>query len=329
MIFHYTFLCVACYDPGHQRLYYTDGTTSRWDMPPVASLPAPPLKSSILTTQKLTTDTHSVVNSVQPISVHLRDRNSVDPAPASETEGYKLFVGNVDPQGSTLEFKQLFMRCGATDAFIVRKRGPVSATHGFASFPSKALRDIALRSRIDFCGRTLKLDIAKPAAAHHQKPHRPRDPLAYKRTIFITGIPYTTTRRDLAQIFSKYHPQSVRLPYDKHHLRIKGYAFVEFESEDSCRTILSTFPTLQIGNRECKLQRAHNTAGSSESDSSDSESSYSLEDTSSNSHTQRDRNHSFDPNTHQAPHPFICGSCKQTFPTKEQFVRHFQKAHPN
>jgi len=74
------------------------------------------------------------------------------------------------------------------------------------------------------------------------------------KTVFVTNLPFTATENKLRAMFEP-QVKSVRLPRDQESWKLKGYAYVEFESADELPRALA-LNKQQMEGRVLSVERA-------------------------------------------------------------------------
>lgn len=76
-------------------------------------------------------------------------------------------------------------------------------------------------------------------------------------TLYVGNIPYTVSEKDLQSAFSAYgNVESVKIIKDRETGRSKGFAFVEFTSDDEGREAARSMNGYQINGRPLKVNEA-------------------------------------------------------------------------
>jgi RNA recognition motif-containing protein len=76
-------------------------------------------------------------------------------------------------------------------------------------------------------------------------------------SIFIGNLSYEVTQADLREVFAEYGTvKSVRLPTDRETGKVRGFAFVEMESEDQETAAIETLDGAEWMGRNLKVSKA-------------------------------------------------------------------------
>ena len=93
--------------------------------------------------------------------------------------------------------------------------------------------------------------MAAPAA----RPRKGR--LQVSTKLFVGNLDFKTTQGELQALFSQVGPVSdVFLPNDRATGRPRGFAFVEYESEDHAREAIERFNNFELGGRALRVNAA-------------------------------------------------------------------------
>ena len=75
--------------------------------------------------------------------------------------------------------------------------------------------------------------------------------------VFVGNLDFKTTRDQLEEMFSEIgRPVDVSLPMDRATGRPRGFAFVEFETEEQARHAIARFNEHDLGGRPLRLNLA-------------------------------------------------------------------------
>jgi RNA recognition motif-containing protein len=75
--------------------------------------------------------------------------------------------------------------------------------------------------------------------------------------LFVGNLDFGTTRNDLEALFSQIGPlKDVFLPVDRTTSRPRGFAFVEFESEEDAKRAIARFNGHEVSGRALKVNVA-------------------------------------------------------------------------
>ncbi len=75
--------------------------------------------------------------------------------------------------------------------------------------------------------------------------------------LFVGGLPFSTTEDELNSIFSEYGTvSSVKIPLARDTNRSRGFAFVEFESEEEGKAAATALNGKEVGGRSIQVNQA-------------------------------------------------------------------------
>ena len=190
-------------------------------------------------------------------------------------EGIKtLWVGqlswNVDNEWLKSEFEQFGTVVDARvqyDRDSGRSRG-----FGYVDFESAADAKKASQQAagMEVDGRALRVDLQAPRTPRDRADTRAKrfndelsDPT---NTLFLGGLAWSLTEDDIWNAFSEYgEVAGVRLPKDPESGKVKGFGYVEFDSEENATKALQALNGQQLGGRPVRIDYAgkrDNTGGS-------------------------------------------------------------------
>ena len=179
----------------------------------------------------------------------------------SEEQERKLFVGGLNKiQTDEESLRSFFIKYGGIiDCTIMRDADKQSRGFGFVLFDSASSVDEIISLRKE--GKNFTLD------DHHIEVKRalPKVPGGtagssrtggLNRKIFVGGLPNKATDDDLKGYFSKYGKVTeTELLRDRDTNRLRGFAFVTFEDEDSADKCIQR-RTHEICKKICEVKRA-------------------------------------------------------------------------
>jgi len=73
------------------------------------------------------------------------------------------------------------------------------------------------------------------------------------RTIYIGNMPYTTTKEELIRLVHPRKVERVTIPTDRETDRPRGFAFVEFASDEDAASAVQDLDGTEFGNRTLKV----------------------------------------------------------------------------
>ena len=75
--------------------------------------------------------------------------------------------------------------------------------------------------------------------------------------LFVGGLPFTTTEDEIRSLFSEYGTvSSVKIPLNRETNRSRGFAFVEFESEEEGKAAEAALNGKELGGRNIQVNQA-------------------------------------------------------------------------
>ncbi len=76
-------------------------------------------------------------------------------------------------------------------------------------------------------------------------------------SVFVGNLPYEVSQEDLKQVFVEYGTvKSVRLPTDRETGRVRGFAFVEMESDEEETAAIEALDGAEWVGRNLKVSKA-------------------------------------------------------------------------
>jgi RNA recognition motif-containing protein len=132
-----------------------------------------------------------------------------------------------------------------------RRGDAYSLGYGFVEFKSPEAAQRALNHHEDIIvdSRRLVLHLARP----------PRPPK--RDTAFIAGIPEGTTVEEIKAVFAEYNPISARIACFAGASTGRGYAFVQFDTEEHQSAAVHNLKTIQLHGGESKVRFARPQSG--------------------------------------------------------------------
>lgn len=171
----------------------------------------------------------------------------------AEAQAKTVFVGGVPEKIDRKEFGGLFLKFGEIEeirfpgariVYFKGKKTRVRRAFGFVQYTTEEGCKKALEnSTVDFAGVTLTLKAALPPKQHNK----------LKDTAFIVGIPSGTTEDMLKEKFAKYNVISVKIPKVSTDASSKGYAFVQFDSEEHFESALNANKEFELNGGQSKM----------------------------------------------------------------------------
>ncbi|EPZ36383.1 RNA-binding domain-containing protein [Rozella allomycis CSF55] len=206
---------------------------------------------------------------------------------ASDKEGRKIFVGNLDFQTTNIELKEFFATEGKVLKAHIITRGTLSRGYGFVTFEKaeEAERAVEKLNQTELNGRKINCEIAIPREHHNESNARGRGRLGRrgrgrgrgrggfrggrrfsKRRIaqgepstdmvFVTNIPYSVDEDELTNHFKGLSVSEVTIPRNSHNQRSRGFAFVTFSKAEDQKKAVEKFDQTEIEGRSLKVRIA-------------------------------------------------------------------------
>jgi len=182
----------------------------------------------------------------------------------NEEQERKLFVGGLNKATTDEEqLKQYFEQYGEIiDCNIMRDQEKRSRGFGFILFEDAGSVDkiiAAKKDGSDFCIDENRIEIkrALPKVPRSNDSSRPdRFDHRLQRKIFVGGLPSTANEEDLRNYFERYgRVNEIELLRDRETNRLRGFAFVTFDDEDSADKCLQR-RSHDICQKVCEVKRA-------------------------------------------------------------------------
>lgn len=148
-------------------------------------------------------------------------------------EGTTVFVGQLNFDATAEEIRTHFGQCGPVSDVRLRMHPNGVKSRGFAhiDFTSAEGKQAAMAlDGTEFMGRTIRVDDAQPAQG------RSTDTNYGPKTdkVFVANLSYDTDEDSLKQAFEKFGTivGEIGLPISRDTGRIRGIAYIQFETED-------------------------------------------------------------------------------------------------
>lgn len=180
-------------------------------------------------------------------------------AEADEQER-KLFVGGLNKITDDDNLRGYFGKYGEiVDCSIMRDPEKKSRGFGFILFDDSTSVDKIIAAKKD--GTTFSVD-ERTIEIKRALPKVPRGTIGAPRAerlnkkIFVGGLPNTITEEDVKMYFEAFgQVNEVQLIKDRETGRLRGFAFITFDDEDSADKCLQR-RTHEIGKKMCEVKRA-------------------------------------------------------------------------
>jgi len=174
----------------------------------------------------------------------------------------KLFVGGLNKTNTDEDqLKQYFEQYGEIiDCNIMRDQEKRSRGFGFILFEDATSVDKIIAAKKDgseFAIDEHRIEIkrALPKVPRGNDPIRPGLDRLYRK-IFVGGLPSTANEDDLRNYFERYgRVNEIELLRDRETGRLRGFAFITFDDEDSADKCLQR-RTHEICQKVCEVKRA-------------------------------------------------------------------------
>ncbi|KAL8868903.1 MAG: hypothetical protein Q9174_004676 [Haloplaca sp. 1 TL-2023] len=202
---------------------------------------------------------------VAPVS----KKAKADATTSGSTEPSKgnLFVGNlswnIDEEWLAREFEKHGELTGAR--IVYDKESGRSRGFGFVEFATEADRMAAYEAMkgTELDGRTINLDLAeakkeKPANEYQDRSKKYGDQTnAPSTTIFCANLAFGSSQDDVSDAFGEFgEVKAVRIPTDPGSGQMKGFAYVEFNSQDDATAAFEGMKGGSINGRPLRLDYA-------------------------------------------------------------------------
>lgn len=81
-------------------------------------------------------------------------------------------------------------------------------------------------------------------------------------TVYVGNITYSATTKDLSELFTRFgNVRKVTIPQDHEKGRMRGYAFVELETDDGENLAVTELQNSQYMGRTLKVEKAKSPTG--------------------------------------------------------------------
>lgn len=190
---------------------------------------------------------------------------------STEEDARKLFVAGLPETITDDTLRSLFEESGAPVSHLSMPRDRATGRpRGFAfvtfASPEQA---VEARSAVDGAlveGRSISVrPFSSEPPARGERPERPHDrPRPPRddpnRTLYVGNLPYDVEEAELRQILSERNapePQRIHLPADHSTGRKRGFAFINFGTDEQAQEALTALAGLNIKGRSCAVHIAH------------------------------------------------------------------------
>eukprot|EP00510_Aplanochytrium_minuta_P001784 CAMPEP_0184009352 /NCGR_PEP_ID=MMETSP0954-20121128/2537_1 /TAXON_ID=627963 /ORGANISM="Aplanochytrium sp, Strain PBS07" /LENGTH=205 /DNA_ID=CAMNT_0026288675 /DNA_START=36 /DNA_END=654 /DNA_ORIENTATION=- len=123
--------------------------------------------------------------------------------------------------------------------------------YAHVDFSSEEVLELALKLDGEkLGGRYLKISKAKERGSKTRKRSKEDIPEDCK-TLFVKNLPYDTDEDAVEEVFTKFGKVvNTRLSRWNHTGKLKGFGYVEFETTEALKTVLSQSESIYVGERE-------------------------------------------------------------------------------
>jgi len=174
----------------------------------------------------------------------------------------KLFVGGLNKTNTDEDqLKQYFEQYGdIIDCNIMRDHEKRSRGFGFILFEDATAVDKIIAAKKDgsefaIDDHRIEIKRALPKVPRGNEPIRPGQDRIFRK-IFVGGLPSTASEDDLRNYFERYgRVNEIELLRDRETGRLRGFAFITFDDEDSADKCLQR-RTHEICQKVCEVKRA-------------------------------------------------------------------------
>jgi len=179
---------------------------------------------------------------------------------AADEQERKLFVGGLSKETDDDQLKQYFGKYGdIVDCNIMRDQEKRSRGFGFILFDDATAVDKIIAAKKD--GNVFSVD-ERSIEIKRALPKVPRGSAGAPRgeglnkKVFVGGLPNTITEEDIRGYFETFgRVNEVQLIKDRETGRLRGFAFITFDDEDSADKCIQR-RTHEIGKKMCEVKRA-------------------------------------------------------------------------
>ena len=189
----------------------------------------------------------------------------------------KLFVGGFNKVTTDEDqLKSFFEHYGSIiDCNILRDADKRSRGFGFLLFEDAATVDKIMRAKksgINFCldgQHHIEVKRALPKGSREPRGDTTSRSGGSYQKIFVGGLPNTITEDELRHYFESYgRVNQIELLRDRETNRLRGFAFVSFEDQDSADKCIQR-RSHEICKKVCEVKRAHNRSNNDRDENGD------------------------------------------------------------
>ncbi|KAI8981066.1 hypothetical protein BDB01DRAFT_795195 [Pilobolus umbonatus] len=192
----------------------------------------------------------------QKRAVEAEDESPKKVAKVSETakkvfgESNTIFVGQLDYNATKEDIEEYFKECGNVTDVRLRFDPETRKSRGFAHVDFSTAEEMNAALELDgseFMGRTLKIDKAKVSAPRAKdENYGPKSD-----TVFMANLDHGITEDEIREAFSKFGTivGDVRLPTNRETGKIRGIAYVQFESADEAEEAVHKMNNVSLNGR--------------------------------------------------------------------------------
>lgn len=165
-------------------------------------------------------------------------------------DGATIWVGQLSYDATADNIREHFKSCGQVTDVRLRLDPQTGRSRGFAhiDFSDEAGKAAAMElDGTEFMGRTIKVDNATPATPRAKDTNfGPKT-----NTVFMANLAHSLDEDSIRQAFEKFGTivGDVRLPFNRETGKIRGIAYIEFETEDQAEAAVKGMNGVSIEGR--------------------------------------------------------------------------------
>lgn len=158
-----------------------------------------------------------------------------EPKKKVERERYTMFIGNLSPEATSTELKELFEGFGKVELVSIPRDRETGVGRGFAFVDMSTMEELTAAvdgaDGTNIGGREIRVSESQPKATGQAKPEDQPLPEGYKK-LYFGNLPFAITVDEVRDFFKEFGDVTdVYLPTDRETGRGRGFAFVTIENE--------------------------------------------------------------------------------------------------